>query len=402
MTSNKSLYVYTLFVTATLLILPIPTKSAELNSTQWDEIRNNILFLIQKGVGPTCIRVAGHAALGYDKVTKSGGLQDFLRFHSATEFGADNDTKSMNQAFVRLKASTADISFSDLYSFCAAVAVSNSCGPEIIWRPGRIDPVFQGNNSETKKEDLILTLREKIRDNINPAKNDSSSNNGVSGFAGGVKYLRETYAAMGLPDKCIVALAGAHGLGRGRPGNSGYANRPRTYSELKFSNSFFTTLANIKWYPGNFTFNGKKQTQFFNFNKTLAMLPVDMAVAPISDTSAPKGAEIDSTFRNISLSYAMNKTLFFEDFKECFQNLLELGVSTLSTTSVPTRRTDNATLCSTLNETVVVTEAPGSIADGTIELALSVNDINTSGAVSMFGNRVLNVVLVGLILVFGF
>jgi catalase (peroxidase I) len=362
---------------ASILVLPIPRVSAALNSTDWDEIRNALLFLVQKGIGPTCVRIAGHAALGYDKATKSGGLQDFLRFHSATEFGSNNGTKSLNLALVQIKRSYPDISYTDLYSFCAAVTISNSCGPEIIWRPGRIDPVLFENHHRKREENyLALAQRESKRNNLNPSKNENQTH-------GGARYLRDTYSTMGLSDKCAVALMGAHGIGRGRPENSGYANRPRTYSELRFSNSFFTTLANMKWYAGNFTYNGMKQVQYFNLNKTLAMLPTDLAVAPISDANAPRGAEIDPTYRTIANSYVTNKTLFFGDFKECFQNLLELGVTTLAANPISTRRADNATLCSTLNETTaVLNENIGTINNGTIELLLgaSVADGSTSAA----------------------
>ena len=52
---------------------------------------------------------------------------------------------------------------------------------------------------------------------------------------------------MGFTDQEIVALSGAHSLGRCHPDRSGFKG-PWTNSPTTFSNLYFQELLNTKWY----------------------------------------------------------------------------------------------------------------------------------------------------------
>jgi cytochrome c peroxidase len=61
-------------------------------------------------------------------------------------------------------------------------------------------------------------------------------------------HLREIFGRMGFNDQEIVALAGAHALGRCHADASGYVG-PWTPTPTTFNNLYFTLLLNLKWEP---------------------------------------------------------------------------------------------------------------------------------------------------------
>jgi catalase (peroxidase I) len=82
---------------------------------------------------------------------------------------------------------------------------------------------------------------------------------------------------MGFNDREIVALCGAHSLGRCHPNRSGYSG-PWTRSPVTFSNEYFRFLLDETWTEKKW--NGPKQYE--NAQKDLMMLPVRLpAQVPI-------------------------------------------------------------------------------------------------------------------------
>ena len=114
----------------------------------------------------------------------------------------------------------------------------------------------------------------------------------------------------------IVALSGAHALGRCHTDASGYWG-PWTNAETTFSNEYFRLLLEEKWTPKT-THEGKPWTgpaQFESPDGKLMMLPSDMALLD------------DPAFKEWVVAYAKDEALFFTHFAAAFAKLLELGVS---------------------------------------------------------------------------
>jgi cytochrome c peroxidase len=115
---------------------------------------------------------------------------------------------------------------------------------------------------------------------------------------------------MGFNDQEIVALSGAHALGRCHTDRSGYSG-PWTFAPTTFSNGYFKALLEEKWvkkkWDGPLQYVDKK-------TGSLMMLPSDLAL--LSDRS----------FRKYVDMYAKDEQLFFKDFAAAFQKLEELGV----------------------------------------------------------------------------
>ncbi|KAF9581384.1 heme peroxidase, partial [Lunasporangiospora selenospora] len=123
------------------------------------------------------------------------------------------------------------------------------------------------------------------------------------------QHSRDVFYKMGFTDQEIVALIGAHALGRCHSDRSGF-DGPWTASPTVFTNTFFTELLNRKWVERKWT--GPKQFEDKE-SKSLMMLPADMAFAK------------DKEFRKWAEIYAKDEGKFFEDFSKACAKLFELG-----------------------------------------------------------------------------
>lgn len=115
---------------------------------------------------------------------------------------------------------------------------------------------------------------------------------------------------MGFNDQEIVALSGAHALGRCHVDRSGF-DGPWTFSPTTMTNEFYKLLIDEKWHERNW--RGPRQFQD-DTTKTLMMLPTDMALVE------------DENFRPYVEKYAADEDAFFRDFSKVVTKLLELGV----------------------------------------------------------------------------
>ena len=180
-------------------------------------------------------------------------------------------------------------------------------GPIIPWRPGRSD-----------RDASMCTPDGRLPDG---AKEQS--------------HLRAIFGRMGFDDREIVALSGAHALGRCHTDRSGF-DGPWSFSPTVMSNDYFRLLLEQKWNfrkvcistsrfrPGhlpltnshadaNEQWDGPRQYQDLA-SKSLMMLPTDMAL--IKDKEFKKHVE----------RYAADDKAFFAEFREVVMKLLELGV----------------------------------------------------------------------------
>ncbi|KAL7231284.1 hypothetical protein ACSBR2_009531 [Camellia fascicularis] len=109
----------------------------------------------------------------------------------------------------------------------------------------------------------------------------------------GPSHLREVFFRMGLSDKDIVVLSGAHTLGRAHPERSGFEG-PWTKDPLKFDNSYFVELLKGE-------------------SEGLLKLPTDKVLVE------------DPKFRPYVELYKQDEEAFFADYAASHKKLSELG-----------------------------------------------------------------------------
>lgn len=288
--------------TSEAILSSIKVDDHVLDKPKIDEIKKEIGNFIEKdsirrgdgtSIGPTLIRLAWHASGTYSAADGTGGSNGAtMRFLPESGWGANAGLQTARDFLEPLKAKYPTLSYADLWTLAGVTAVEEMGGPKISWRPGRTDSLAP------------TTV---------PNGRLPSADSGC--VAADVAHLRSIFGRMGFSDREIVALTGAHAVGRCHPEASGYWG-PWTNAETTFSNEYFRLLLEENWTEKKIH-NGKKwegPTQYENSDGSLMMLPADLSLA--------KSAE----FRPFVELYAKDEPQFFEDFASAFAKLLELGV----------------------------------------------------------------------------
>jgi len=249
--------------------------------------------------GPVLVRLAWHASGTYDKETGTGGSNGAtMRFSPEADHGANAGLKAARDFLEPVKAKFPWITYSDLWILAGVTAIQEMLGPQIPYRPGRSD-----------KDVAACTPDGRLPD-----------------AAQGQDHLRNIFYRMGFNDQEIVALAGAHALGRCHTDRSGY-DGPWTFSPTVLTNDYYKLLLGEKWQWKKW--DGPKQYEDKK-TKSLMMLPADMALIQ------------DKKFKVWIEKYANDNDLFFKDFSAVIVKLFELGVPFKQDTETYTFKTLNA------------------------------------------------------------
>jgi len=185
-----------------------------------------------------------------------------------------------------VKKNHPEISEADLWTLAGCASVEFMGGPKIPHRLGRTDD----------KDGSKCPAHGRLPD-----------------AAQGADHIRDVFGRMGFNDREMVALIGAHTVGRCHIARSGY-DGPWTRNPLVFDNSYFKNLVYLEWiekvwhkgYDGPLQYTDKE-------TETLMMLPSDMAL------------KTDPEFRKYAELYAKDQEVFFKDFSDAFAKLVSLG-----------------------------------------------------------------------------
>ena len=155
----------------------------------------------------------------YDKETGTGGSNGAtMRFAPEGDHGANAGLKAARDFLEPVKAQFPWITYSDLWTLAGVCAIQEMQGPVIPWRPGRQD-----------RDIGLCTPDGRLPDG---SKEQS--------------HLRAIFGRMGFDDREIVALSGAHALGRCHTDRSGF-DGPWSFSPTVMSNDYFRLLLEEKW-----------------------------------------------------------------------------------------------------------------------------------------------------------
>ena len=297
------------------------------------EVRKELVSMIdaeeeKRGDGTsiagTLIRLAWHTSGTYSAKDKTGGSNGATqRFEPEAGWGANAGLHLARNFVAPLKVKY-NLTYADLYTFAGVVAVESMGGPKINWRSGEERNLDSPtSNLRSVATFMILTICVFIY--LRVGRTDSAvattlpngrlpdPDRGCPVATTG--HLRDIFGRMGFTDREIVALSGAHSVGRCHTDASGYWG-PWSNAETAFSNKYFRLLLEEKWTLKR-THEGKPWTgpvQFESLDSKLMMLPSDIALVQ------------DAEFRKYVEMYAKDEALFFKDFSAAFAKLLELGV----------------------------------------------------------------------------
>ncbi|CAG8604040.1 217_t:CDS:2 [Funneliformis mosseae] len=261
-----------------------------MSNPDYDAVREDIKKIIPNkdwddgSLGPILVRLAWHASGTYDAHSKTGGSNGAtMRFHTESSDPANSGLEHARKFLEPIKEKHPWISYADLWTLAGVVAVQELGGPIVPWKPGRKD---KANETECPPQGRLP---------------DASQ---------GEKHVRAVFNRMGFNDREIVALVGAHAIGRCHKDRSGY-DGPWTHTPTRFTSQYYIQLLKQNWTTKEV--NG--QVQYKDDKDRLMMLPADMALV------------WDPEFKKIVEEYAKDKQAFFNDFAAAFGKLLELGVT---------------------------------------------------------------------------
>ncbi|CAN8234172.1 unnamed protein product [Cochlearia groenlandica] len=267
----------------------ISPKCAASDASQLKSAKEDIKVLLRtKFCHPILVRLGWHDAGTYNKNIEEwpqrGGANASLRFEAELKHAANAGLISALKLIQPLKDKYTNISYADLFQLASATAIEEAGGPDIPMKYGRVDVSAPDQCPEEGR----------LPDAGPPSPAD---------------HLREVFYRMGLNDKEIVALSGAHTLGRSRPERSGWGKPETKYTKtgpgkaggqswtvkwLKFDNSYFKDIKEKR-------------------DDDLLVLPTDAALFE------------DPSFKNYAEKYAEDPAAFFKDYAEAHAKLSNLG-----------------------------------------------------------------------------
>ncbi|XP_019417657.1 PREDICTED: probable L-ascorbate peroxidase 6, chloroplastic isoform X2 [Lupinus angustifolius] len=237
---------------------------------------------------PILIRLGWHDAGTYNKNIEEwpqrGGANGSLRFEVEQKHAANAGLVNALKLLQPIKDKYSGVTYADLFQLAGATAVEEAGGPKIPMKYGRVDVTSPEQCPEEGR----------LPDAGPPSPAD---------------HLRQVFYRMGLNDKEIVALSGAHTLGRSRPDRSGWGKPETKYTKdgpgapggqswtaqwLKFDNSYFKDIKEKK-------------------DEDLLVLPTDAALFD------------DPSFKVYAEKYAQDQEAFFKDYAEAHAKLSNLG-----------------------------------------------------------------------------
>ena len=229
-------------------------------------------------------RLGWHTSGTYDKNDNTGGSYAGTMIYSPESIDGANAGMEVARDFLyEFKDKYPFLSRGDLWTLGGVVAVQESGGPKIPWRPGRKDIPERSRVPEAGR--------------LPDASKDG-------------EYVKNLFARLGMDERETVALIGAHVLGQCHSYYSGYSG-PWGPSYNMFTNDFFVRLLG-KWHVKKW--DGPKQYEDDETNSFM-MLPTDIALKE------------ESYFVKYVKMYAEDQDLFFKDFSKAYSKLMELGVT---------------------------------------------------------------------------
>lgn len=313
---------------------------------------------------PILLRLAWSDVQTYDKsILKweyAGGANGSIRFDYELNQPVNAGLSKAIDILTPTKLKYKNVSWADMIQMAGALAVQLSGGPDLNLVYGRVDITLMEYEHAFARS---LTCDQSNRENSITSENMSlnycmyneymsRSPCPVAPFPNNANspeiHLRNTFYRMGFTNRDIVALLGAHTIGRAFKERSGvcenssgdqgatiYTRSSSTHnigmpggcswtkSWLTFDNSYYKRVTDVTLGQSNDLFTTpshahKSYAEDDEDRKNLLWLPTDQSLYD------------DPEFQPYFLSYASDQSLFFHDYSIAHKKMSELGVRFLS------------------------------------------------------------------------
>jgi L-ascorbate peroxidase len=268
--------------------------------------------------GPICVRLAWHDSGVHDanikeEWPKAGGADGSIRFEPEIMHGANAGLAAAVALLEEVHEKFPSVSYADLYQMASARAIETAGGPDIGMRYGRVDAA---SGDDCPKEGNL--------------PDGAPGENGMYGGPGGTAstedptpqgHLRKVFYRMGMNDEEIVALSGAHTLGRAYKDRSGLGKEKTKYTDGSMEQKF-SDGSKAPYKPG-----GQSWTdQFLVFDNSYFKIMSD----PNADEELLKlktdlTVFDDDKFRPFAEKFRDDQDAFFESYAKAHKKLSELG-----------------------------------------------------------------------------
>ncbi|MGA2232733.1 MAG: peroxidase family protein [Tepidisphaeraceae bacterium] len=168
-------------------------------------VSRHLRSMMSRQIGPIFLRLAYHDAITYDPATNTGGMNGSIRFPEELALPENKGLAAAIKFLAQAKRQFPQVSWADLISLAGAAAVTQAGGPDIPLELGRQDADHPDPAGRLPRPDEPW------------------------------EPLRVRLVGMGFTNEELVALSGAHTLGR-------VNGIPFTNDPFHFTNEYFRLL----------------------------------------------------------------------------------------------------------------------------------------------------------------
>lgn len=206
------------FVQNASWVQPTPEEEAEIRHLIRHIMENPDPWWFDDGsYGPLLLRLAWHSSAHFSpaEMPRGGSNGATQRFEPEIGYHDNRGLELAREILLPVREAHPDISISDLWILAGYEAVEALSGPHIEMSWGRVD-------ATSDQAPAICPPEERFPD-----------------WDDGATTIREKFGRMGFGDRDIVALIGAHTVGKAHPETMGFPFRNWDNSPIVFDNQFF-------------------------------------------------------------------------------------------------------------------------------------------------------------------
>lgn len=275
-------------------------------------------FIDANNCAPIMVRLAWHDSGNYDARIQDwpacGGANASIIHEPEINFGANAGLRKAVSFLERFKTKYPEVSWSDLIQMASACAIEVTGGPEIAMKYGRVD-VEDGSACPE------------------PTSRGTADNAGLPdamppygcGAGDAAAHLRNIFYRMGFDDEGIVALSGAHTLGRAFKDRSGTV--PNGYGDdgaTRFTHSGCPVRADGA--SGVGMSGGKSWTKnWLTFDNSYFQEVRDRPDPDLARFPTDEALKTDEGFKAYFDKFADSQADFFRAYARAHKKLSELG-----------------------------------------------------------------------------